>query len=351
MLTIINQMNYYFCLLLVSSFLFSCTPSEKLDLPTSVLQQELEIKRFDKELLEADVYDLANLNSKWVKEYGILYESFVNQMINSGKPQDPMITYRLEKFLTDSTILTIKERLEAVFSDFDQYEKELNQSFSYYSYYYPNTQLPLIVTFYSNFNAKSFPYNDTLGIGLDMFIGRDEAIVSYLASDIYPQYLKQDMDPQYLVTETLKSWIYANHSLPQEYINSTLYGSREDFLSTLVYHGKMMLLLEAITPEKSSENRFAFDSNELKWCEKNEKFIFQNIIEFELLYSTNMKEIKAYINPGNFTPGLPQQSPGGIGKWIGYKMVKNYFEEKEISLQDFIKNNDDAREILSLYRP
>ncbi len=331
--------------------IFSCTSKGKLDIDNPKLDTKLSISRFDKELFQADIYKLKELNEQWLNKYGILYESFINQMINAGHPKDPMIGYRLENFLTDSTILTIKNKLEEKFDDFSVYEKELNQSFGYYHHYYPKTPIPFIVTFYSNFNAKSFPYKDTLGIGLDLFLGRDEEIVSYLAPEKYPQYLKQDMDPEYLVSETMKSWVYANHSRPQEYANSTLYGVREDFLSSLIYHGKMMLLLEATTPNKSIENRFSFTKKEIDWCKKNEQFIFQNLIEFELLYSKNLKEIKAYINPGSFTPGLPQDSPGGIGKWIGYKMVKNYFETKEISLQQLIENQNDAREILKYYKP
>ena len=331
--------------------IFSCSSKNKLEINPPELSQPLIIKRFDKELLEADIYNLKSLNDKWIREYGILYSSFVNQMINAGLPQDPMITYRLEKFLTDSTIIKIKNRLNEVYGDFSNYEKNLSLSFSYYSYYYPDSKSPVIIPFYSNFNAKSFPYQDTLGVGLDMFLGRNEPIVNYLAPDLYPQYLKQDMDPEYLVTETMKSWIYANHSRPQEYANSTMYGIREDFLSSLIYHGKMMLLLEAITPFSKVQTRFAFTDQEIDWCNKNEKFIYQNLIEFELLYSKNIKEIKSYINPGSFTPGLPQDSPGGIGKWIGYKMVKNYFENSEITLQQLSKKENDAREILRMYKP
>lgn len=337
--------------LLFCLFLIACSSKNKFDIDLPETIDELSVTRFDQELLDADIYNLKSLNQKWTKEYGVLYESFINQMINAGLPQDPMIEYRLEKFLTDSTIILIKSKLQSVFQDFSIYEKELNSAFAYYSYYYPNTVRPNIITFYSNFNAKSFPFKDTLGIGLDMFLGRNEKIVSYLAPDIYPQYLKQDMDPEFLVTETMKSWIYANHSKPQEYANSANYAVREDFLSSIIYHGKMMLFLDAITPTKSLETKFAYTKKELDWCEKNERFIFQNLIEFELLYSHNIKEIKAYVNPGSFTPGLPQESPGEIGKWIGYKMVKNYFENNQMSLQELIENQSNAREILRFYKP
>ena len=150
---------------------------------------DLSISRLDKELFEADLYKLRELNSKWVNDYGYLYETFISQMMNMGLPQDPMITYRLEKFLTDSTVNFIKQELDKSYSDFSSYEQELEDAFKHYSYYFPEKTIPKIVTFYSNFSgAKSFPYADTLGIGLDMFIGRNSDVVKFLPGDKYFQY-------------------------------------------------------------------------------------------------------------------------------------------------------------------
>lgn len=335
----------------VAIILYSCSSKSKLEVEVSPLKEKLTLHRFDRELLDADVYDLKNLNKKWVKDYGILYESFLSQMINAGSAQDPMIDYRLEKFLTDSIIQVINERLKSVFNDFGVYENELNEAFARYHHYFPEVSLPVLVPFYSSFNAKTFPYKDTLGIGLDMFLGRDEEIVSLLPPEFFPQYLKQDMDPENLTLEALKSWVYVHHSRPGEFENSMMYAAREDFLSTLVYHGKMMLLLKAIFPAKSEADLFSYTQQEWEWCEKNEPFIFQNLIEFKLLYSQNIQEINSYINPGAFTPGLPQESPGELGKWLGYKMVSDYYSENEITLQSLLKQENDSKKILSFFRP
>lgn len=330
--------------------LISCSGKEKKDIDVSDITVDLSISRLDNELFEADLYNLRDLNTKWTREYGYLYETFLSQMMNIGLPQDPMITYRLEKFLTDSTINFIKKEMDKSFSDFSSYENELKSAFKYYKYYFPNTPTPKIVTFYSNFSgAKSFPYSDTLAIGLDMFIGRNSEVVKLLPTDIYFQYTKNDMDPENLVSETMKSWIYYNFSERMEFINSANFGLRKDFLSTLIYHGKMMVALEAMLPNKSESTLFQYTKKELDWCKRSEKQLYENLIEFKLIYSKNIKEIAAYINPGSFTPGLPQESPGGIGKWLGYKMVKQYFEETEISLQELLKAKNDERKILSFY--
>jgi hypothetical protein len=321
-----------------------------LNVDVSNQEIDLSISRLDKELFEADLYKLRELNSKWVNDYGYLYETFISQMMNMGLPQDPMITYRLEKFLTDSTVNFIKQELDKSYSDFSSYEQELEDAFKHYSYYFPEKTIPKIVTFYSNFSgAKSFPYADTLGIGLDMFIGRNSDVVKFLPGDKYFQYGKEDMDPENMVSESVKSWIYYNFSDRMEFINNSNYALRKDFLSSIIYHGKMMLALDAMMPRKSIATKFQYTQVEMEWCERSEKQLYENLIEFKLIYSKSGKEIASYINPGSFTPGLPPESPGGIGKWIGYRMVKQYYEENDIPLQELLTAKGDERKILSFY--
>lgn len=330
--------------------LTSCSGKNKFDVDISNQELDLSISRLDQELFNADLYNLRELNSKWTKEYNFLYETFISRMMNIGLPQDPMITYRLEKFLTDSTVNLIKIELDKSFLDFSSYEKDLENAFKHYSYYFPEKTIPKIVTFYSNFSgAKTFPYSDTLGIGLDMFIGRSTDIVKFLPPDTYFQYTKDDMDPENTVSEAMKSWIYYNFSERREFINHSNYAIRKDFLSSIIYHGKMMVALDAMMPKKSIATKFEYTQEEIDWCERSEKQLYENLIEFKLVYSKNPKEIAAYINPGSFTPGLPPESPGGIGKWIGYRMVKQYYEENDISLQKLLTKKGDERKILSFY--
>lgn len=329
---------------------FSCNSKSKLEINSSELKElNLDVSRFDKELFNADLYNLKSLNKEWVNKYGLLYESFIYQMINSGHTHDPMIGYRLEKFLTDSTIQLINKEIDGVYKDFSDYEEKLTSAFQYYQYYFPEKPIPKIVTFYSNFYTKSFPYSDTLGIGLEMFLGRDNAITNNLPPERFTQYMKQDMDPEVLVSETMKNWIYFQHSRPDEYANSLNFGIRDDFLNSIIYHGKMMVLMEALMPDENPETRFGYSAQELEWCNQNEKTIYRNLIELKLIYSKDIRKIQAYINPGMTTSGLPDESPGEVGKWIGYQMVKQYFEENEITLQQLLNQKNDGRKILSFY--
>jgi hypothetical protein len=56
------------------------------------------------------------------------------------------------------------------------------------------------------------------------------------------------------------------------------------------------------------------------------------------------------INDGPFTPGMPAESPGGVGNWLGLQMVEAYMNENdELTLQDLLGAGD--RQILEKYKP
>lgn len=332
--------------------LTACKQDNRLAVDVSGVDTNIEVKRFEKEFFEADKYKLKELNQNWIKEYGILYESFIYQMLNEGSVHDPMVTFRIEKFLNDSTMQSVYQQVEDIYGDFGSYQEELNKGFKHYKYHFKDSLVPKVVTFYSNFNAKAFPTDSLLGIGLDLYLGTDNEIVKSLPYEIFPAYFKQKMQKEYLVTETMKYWLYSKFSAKKDFQNYAIYIIKDDFLNTIIHHGKMMYLLEAMLPSSKEETRFCYTKEQLDWCKKNEHSVYQNLIENNLIYSTDHKAISKYINDGPFTTGLTEESPSMIGVWMGYQMVKTYMNENPtITLEDLIYKEINSRRILSFYRP
>lgn len=332
-------------------FLFACSPKSPLNVDVSEVEVDLNVKRFDKEFFEADKYKLKELNDTWIDNYGILYESFIYQMLNEGSVYDPMIGYRLEKFLNDSTMQSVYAELQKEFGDFSPYSTQLENGFKHYKLYFKDSLVPEIVTFYSNFNGKAFPMDSVLGIGLDMYLGSDNDIVKSLPYEFFPEYLKAKMTKEYLVTETLKYWLYYKFSEPKDFENYGVYIIKDDFLNTIIHHGKMMYALEAMLPKSDETTRFCYSKQQVEWCKQNERSVYQNLIENNLIYSTDHKSISKYINDGPFTTGLTEDSPSMIGVWMGYQMVKTYMNENPtITLSDLIYKENNSRRILSFYR-
>jgi uncharacterized protein YjaZ len=73
-----------------------------------------------------------------------------------------------------------------------------------------------------------------------------------------------------------------------------------------------------------------------------------------LLYDTDSKLPSRFITPAPFSKfylEIDNDSPGRVGQWIGWQIVRSFMENNEISVQEMLKL--DARELFerSRYKP
>jgi hypothetical protein len=70
------------------------------------------------------------------------------------------------------------------------------------------------------------------------------------------------------------------------------------------------------------------------------------------LYTIDPDLIKNYIGEGPTTTGMPEISPGNIGQWVGWRIIKHYMESNPtLSIDELMKT--DPRKIFeaSKYKP
>ena len=73
---------------------------------------------------------------------------------------------------------------------------------------------------------------------------------------------------------------------------------------------------------------------------KINKNIWSYFIENNLLYETESNLIGVYVNDGPNTPDLGPSSPGFIGQFIGWQIVKKWMEKnKTVSLIELMKKD------------
>jgi len=121
----------------------------------------------------------------------------------------------------------------------------------------------------------------------------------------------------------------------------------------MIEKGKQWYLLDKFLPGSPDSVKTGYTQKQLEWCNRNEGEIWSIIIKNEDLNSINPTVIQSYIGEAPFTQGFSQEnSPGNLGQWIGWQIVKKY-AEKNPSLQpgDIMRTN--ARKILdeAKYKP
>jgi len=237
--------------------------------------------------------------------------------------------------------------VDSVFPNLNAQEQGLTETFKYIKYYYPKAKIPKFVSFVSGF-AYQMPVGDNyLGIGLDMFLGKDSKFYKAIIQSV-PLYLSRRFTPEYIVPRVAET--YAHEELfPEPDENRTL-------LSKMIFQGKILYFLDQVLPENTGDStKIGYSTEQLKWAQQFEGDIWAYFLENNFLYETDYQKIQVFLSEGPFTPGLGENrdSAPKLGTWTGWQIVRKYMEENpNITLQQLMAEND-AQKILnqSKYKP
>ncbi|MDA0881959.1 MAG: hypothetical protein O2984_01485 [Bacteroidetes bacterium] len=335
-----------YLLILPVLLLFSSCEEHPFDVDLSGIDVELESRRLD-EQLQAAVQNKEVLSIEKLRATnGSFADDYIEDILRIG-PADS--TYSLEILLDFAQFQDTQDGFLAIDSihgpQWERYLSELEKAFRYHSYHFPETKAPVVVGMHSGYNASVYPFDPSyLGIGLDYFLGANHPITQRLEPTVFPMYIKQKMESEYLVPSAMRGWLLLR--------NQGLY-SDETLLSTIMYWGKMMLLMDACFPKMPDHLKIDYQAEEIKWCEEKERSIWIELSQHDMLYETKAFEIDRWITEGPFTKAgdIPQDSPARLGIWMGWQMMRDYHQaHPEMTLKQIIEESDYLK-VLNTYRP
>ncbi len=314
-------------LLIIAALSILGCSSNPLEIDVSDVSVDIDVQRMEQDLFRLPVSNYDIRNEQLLTKYGFLYEAFLMDMIGEGSPYDPMAGTYLKGFITDSLMQNFNTEIHNHFGDFSFFKNNLEEAFKHYKYYFPDSTIPHIITFYSNFNANAFPYSNNIAIGLDMYLGSDHQFVKSLPNEVFPQFIKDKMQDKYLVADVMKAWL----------LNRFSEDVGEDFLSKIISLGKVMYILDAVLPNEEDDVKFGCAKEELDWCIYNEQNIWKTIVKDQVLYSKDKARILQYITDGPFTKDMPRESPARVGVWLGWQIVRDYMSYNEVTIEELIQ--------------
>lgn len=233
------------------------------------------------------------------------------------------------------------------FPNLEKPQLELDQAFRYIRYYYPQQKFPRLISFISGFAVQTPIGNDYIGIGLDMFLGKNgERFYPALRQSI-PEYISRRFNPENISPRVIEAFI-REEMFPENDANRNL-------LSKMVYNGKILYFMDTVLPEIPDVLKISYTKEQLQWCQDYEAEIWAYFLENELLFESDYLIIQKYLAEAPFTPGIGENSSSApkLGVWTGWQIVKQYMERNpDISIQQLMLEND-AQKILaaSKYKP
>ena len=306
------------------------------------------------ELIKATRVDQIIYKSKSGKElhqelikYPELYANFYSRMLKIGDKDELIdssktnfVTNNLTMFVKDSIMQIVFKSIDSTFKDISYYENEISKGFARYNTLLKKDTKINIGTFYSNFNATVLEADQTIWIGLDMYLGKNNPIIKLLPPTALPQYYKDKMEKKYISCDVFFGYLMSSVYRPLG----------EEFLARMLAYGKIAYIVDLILPDQDEENKFRYSKNELDWCKKNEVYIWQYIIDNKLLYEKDPSKINEFFNDGPYTKNFGKDSPSSIGIWLGYQMISDHAKKTNKSALEIISENN-IQTLLKTYEP
>ena len=283
--------------------------------------------------------ELEAINRQLNNEATELYEFYTSEMLRVGMPlQDSTVAF-LTHFLEDSIMMVVNKKIENKFSDFNSLKDRITTMFKRLKYHIPNAMLPQkILTYNSTFSNGVISTPNFIGLGLEMYLGSDDDIVKKIP---FPEYFKAKMNADFLMPDIAQSWLGSN--VLEE-------PSEESFIANLIYYGKMLYTIKSMLPTMPDHFILRYYESELDWAMENEYAIWQYLVQENLIYDVNMKNILRYFKPAPSTIGF-DGSPDRLGQFLGFQIVSAYMKKNsDITIKQLIAEKNQSK-ILKSYKP
>jgi len=324
--------------IMISVFFYSCTcnqnKEEKFLTELKDTTVKITFNRYEKSLFTLKKEDLQNELKRIKPQYGFFLE---------GDLDDPQNIEQIRSYLNDPQMIENYTSCQEKFADVTNLEKQLSSSLTYFKYYFPDKKIPEVFTYVCGMDYEHpVIYADSvLLIALDMYLGSEYPLYQGLA---LPLFMRKTMSEEYIVRDCMKAM--AEYYCYQEMKDASC-------LDQMIYEGKKMYFIDAMTPEISDTIKFKYSKKQLDWCYQNEAQMWAFFIDNKLLYSKDNLTYRKFFNEAPFTTSFSKDSPPRTGSWIGWRIVSAYMKNhKSINFTQLIQA-DNSQEILtqSRYKP
>jgi len=335
-------MNKLIVILLALVVLCSCGGNHAPDV--SGIKVNLSISRFDKDFFSADTNHIVQGLDAVDKKYPYFFTDFIQNIVIAGSTDTlHPLPEVLKTYISNSRPLY--DSVQKTFPGLGNTEAELKKGFQYVRYYFPQYQVPNVVTYVGLIGDPSIALTkNALAIGLQMYLGKNfSAYNTPEAIDKFPQYISRRFDAQYIPVNCFQN--IAEDIYPGKLQGLTL-------IEQMIEKGKQWWLTDKFMPGAADSLKTGFTQVQLDWCKRNEGLVWNFIIENNDIYTTEPSIIQNFIGEAPKTDRMPDASPGNIGQWVGWQIVQK-FAEKNSSLGIKQVLQTDARKLFeaSKYKP
>ena len=319
-----------YILLLAAPLFFSCREEGKNaqveEKVAEVKVDKVDVTRFDDIFYNAKPADIPELKA----EYPYMFDPRAEDSVYQNKIKNPLLQ-------------ELHGEVDKQFpAGSDKVKDDITELYRHIKYFYPQAPQPKVVTLISEMDYQNrVIYTDSLLlISLDLYLGSEHR---YYVD--FPVYLRAEFQPQLLMPDVVSA--FAQQTIPPRKDNT--------LLSFMISYGKELYMKDMFLPDTPDNDKIGYTKEQLKWAFDNEAEMWRFFVEDKLFFDSDPKLPNRFINPAPFSKfylGFDNESPGRLGQWLGWQIVRAYMENnKDVTLQQLLAT--DAKVIFdnSKYKP
>lgn len=273
----------------------------------------VRIKRYDR--LQFEYVATRNLTALQLMntEYPQATKMLIEDVLALGEVNYSGINEAMLEYFNDTTLMQLVLDTQDKFKDLTSIEKELSVAFARLHKEVPQLPIP---TFYSQISAlnQSIVVNDTLiGISLDKYLGADYEIYKRF----YYDYQSRTMASSRIVPDCLTFYLLSRY--PYAWMPG------RTLLDVMMDRGKIHWVVAKLL-KQNGEEQMAYTDKETKWCRKNRKHIWNNMIKNGHLYATDPLIVRSYLRAESYRQYFGDATPPLIGIWMGMQLIDKYMK-------------------------
>ncbi len=299
----------------------------------SAVKAELTVLRFDKEFFSMDTNNIISQTDVLIAKYPAFGENYLSTILGIDPKWSPDTTaFYLKGFLAYNK--DVYDTAQKIFADFSSYQKQLEHALQFVKFYYPNYKTPKKIITYI---GPTDGYGDILDddafiVGLHAHLGKDFPIYkTSIVESTYPEYVTANFTPEFIQINCLKNIV--NDMYPEKNEDKRL-------IIQMIEKGKRIYLLSKFLPDVPENKLIGYTTQQMKFAYVNEAQIWNFFIENNYLQLSDNSVTKNYITDGPKTQELGDSSPGNIGSFSGWQIIKKYMAKNENVLPDSLMKMD-----------
>lgn len=313
-------------IVLFASTLLLCCTNEKNKPDVSGIKVDWKLERFEQRFFKIDTNNISAGISQMQQQFPGFFPFYIEQILRVPMQQAaPVVTQII------SSYAPINDSIQKKYSNLNWLKDQLTEGLRYVKYYYPSYKVPDVITFIGTFDAPGIVLTPRyLGIGLHQYAGKNFSVYKeQQLQEIYPDYISRRFDKEYITPNAIKAIV------DDLYPDSS---TGRPLIEQMIEKGKQWYLLDHFLPDVPDSLKTGYTKRQTEWVRNNEGNIWGFFTANVDIYTIDPPVIQDYIGEGPFTRGMPEgASPGNIGQWVGWQIVKKYAEKNpELTVQQVL---------------